>query len=110
MVIKRYTIIDYPSDNKTTGLYKGKRPIQAAKKALSRLTRDLDHHNNKGNHNKLLVFEMKCLDDDNIFKFIGTRIKLNKPKKVNLGGKTITYNFKNLVSYYDDYVKKNMTN
>lgn len=106
MEIKRYTIIDYPTNNKTTGLYKGKRPIQAAKKALSRLTRELNHHNNK--NSKLLVFEMKCLDDGREFKFIGTRVKLNKPKTINLGGKSITYKFKNLVSHYDDYVKKNM--
>lgn len=108
MVVRRYTIIDYPINNKTTGMYKGKRPIQAAKKALSRITRDLDHHNNKGNNNKLLVFEMKCLDNGKQFKFIGTRVKLNKPKTINIGGKMVTYKFKNLVSHFDDYIKKNI--
>ena len=47
---------------------------------------------------------MKCLDTGKIYKFIGTRVRLNKPRIINRGGKEVKFNFTNLVSYYDDYV------
>ena len=101
---KRYTIVDYPKTNKNTGIYTGKNPKQAAKKALSRLSRDNDINNNKQKDTKLIVFELKCLDNNKIYKFIGTRVRLNKPRIINRGGKEVKFNFTNLVSYYDDYV------
>ena len=40
------------------------------------------------------------------YKFIGTRIKMNKPKIVNFNGKEIKYYYKNVVTRYEKYYNK----
>lgn len=101
---RTFVLVDYPSPGKTYGYYKGKYPKQVAKKIANFLSKK---HNIGNNDQKFVVFTIreitqKSKKENKEYKYIGTRIKLNKPNEVNYNGKIIYHNYNVLVSKYDD--------
>jgi len=104
-----YTLVDFPKEGDTYGEYEGKTPKAAANKILTILARKvkLNNSNNNSNHNKFIVFIIRNKKTNKEYKYIGTRIKLNKPKVVYYNGKEVKHFYKNIVTQYDDYLMKN---
>ncbi len=99
----RYFKIYDPTTGKTTGVYVGKTPTQAANKAFIKTF----SNDNTGNKKEFYLQEYTGNKPGKIYKYEGTRQKLNQPQKISIPlhdgqYKTITYNYKNTV------VKKNV--
>ena len=101
-----FSIIDYPEEGKLYGSYKGKFPGQAAKKVLSFLANKANINNNANKKKRFVVFTIINNRTKKEYKFIGTRIRMNKPKIVNIGSKEIKYYYKNIVTRYEKYYNK----
>jgi hypothetical protein len=99
---KIFTIVDYPNDGKNYGKYISNTPGRAANKAFSQLSKVMNIKNS--NSKKFLVFTIKDTSNKKLHKYVGTRVKLNKPIIVNRNGKTIEYKFKNIVTTYSNFV------
>ena len=99
---RTFVLIDYPKQGNNYGYYKGKYPKQVAKKVANFLSKK----HNIGNHDqKFIVFTIKEITQNSKnkeYKYIGTRIKLNKPNKVEYNGKIIYHNYNILVTKYDN--------
>ena len=97
--LKTYTIVDFPEDNQTYGIFKENIPKKAANKALTALLKfiDTDNINNKDSFlGKFIVFVIKDIETNKIYKYIGTRIKLENPIK----NSNIEYKYKNVIGKY----------
>ncbi len=92
-----YVIVDYPEEGKTYGGFMGSSPKQAAIKAFTKLAKMSQLNNSK---RQLLVFVMRNQMTGKEYKYIGSRVKLAKPKKVTIGGKEVIYRYKNIVGKY----------
>ncbi|AEQ60716.1 ubiquitin-conjugating enzyme E2 [Acanthamoeba castellanii mamavirus] len=103
----RYFKIYDPTTGKTTGVYVGGIPKQAASKALTKLFSNDDTVKNTNNKKEFYLREYTGNKPGKIYKYEGTRQKLNQPQKISIPSfngqyKTITYNYKNKI------VKKNV--
>ena len=97
-----YTIVDFPNDGQTYGSFKGKIPKLVASKAFSSLIQfiDIDENNENNSFGKFVVFVIKNIDNNKMYKYIGNRIKLHKPVKVIKNNKEIVYKYKNVIGKY----------
>ena len=75
-----YTIVDFPEKNKTFGSYSGNRPKQAAEKAFILLTNQVGNDFKNDSEGKFIVFIIKNIKTNKEYKYIGTVVKLKKPK------------------------------
>ena len=98
-----YVIVDYPTEGNTLGKFMGTSPKRAASKAFSKLAKVSQLNNTK---RQLLVFTMRNQMTGKEYKYIGSRVKLAKPKKVTMGGKEVVYRYKNIVGKYRDELNK----
>ncbi len=97
--VKAYRIVDFPKPGDKFGRYQGKEPAKAAKKAFTKLAR-LSKLNNS--NKKFIVFVIEEIGGDKKqFKYMGQRVKLDKPRVVKIGDKEITYKYQNIVNVYD---------
>jgi len=99
-----YTIVDFPSKNKTFGKYSGSNPKKAAIKAFNTLISHVDVDLEK--EGKFIVFYIRNIETGKEYKYIGNRIKLKNPVLTKKNGKDVTYLYKNVVSKYN--IKLNM--
>ena len=88
-----YTIIDYPVAGKNHGRYRGKSPGQAARKVLNYLARKSGIDDDVNVKQRFLVFTIQNIKNKKDYKYIGTRVKMHRPVQVELGGKTVQYNY-----------------
>lgn len=102
-VKSEYVIVDYPEEGKTFGKFMGSSPKQAAMKAFTKLAKVSQLNDAK---RQLLVFVMRNQTTGKEYKYIGSRVKLAKPKKVSIGGKEVIYRYKNIVGKYRDELNK----
>ena len=86
-----YTIIDFPEDGKQYGEFKAKFPKIAANNALTELFKYID--DSEDFENKFLVFVIKNIQTEKLYKYIGTRIKLENVVQNK-------YQYKNVVGKY----------
>ena len=98
-----YTIVDFPNDNETFGKFRGTIPKRVASKAFSSLIQfiNIDTLNEDEIQEKFIVFVIKNIENEKMYKYIGTRIKLKNPIKVIKNGKEIEYKFKNVIGKYN---------
>ncbi len=97
--VKAYRIVDFPNPGDKFGRYQGKEPAKAAKKAFTKLAR-LSKLNNS--NQKFIVFVIEEIGGEKKqHKYMGQRVKLDKPKVVKIGDKEITYKYQNIVNVYD---------
>jgi hypothetical protein len=102
--VKAYRIVDFPKPGDKFGRYQGKEPAKAAKKAFTKLAR-LSKLNNS--NQKFIVFVIEEIgvkgrdQEKKQHKYMGQRVKLDKPKVVKIGDKEITYKYQNIVNVYD---------
>lgn len=102
--VKAYRIVDFPKPGDKFGRYQGKEPAKAAKKAFTKLAR-LSKLNNS--NQKFIVFVIEEIgvkgrdQEKKQYKYMGQRVKLDKPKVVKIGDKEITYKYQNIVNVYD---------
>lgn len=95
--IKKYVIVDYPEKGKNSGIFKSKSPKRAASKAFSQLVKHVSMNNGNG---KFIVFTIQNTKTKKEYKYIGSRIKLARPKEILKNGKKITYRYENIVGKY----------
>ena len=105
---KIYTIIDFPSDNKTFGTYKSNIPKKAANKAFIDLLKYINFNKNNEDDffGKFIVFVIKEKNTNKMYKYIGTIVKLNKPITQKINNRTVTYNYKSVVGKYNAELDK----
>src|SRR3990172_8800851 len=95
MVRKRkFVIMNLPKRR----IYYGRYPIQAANKAFTYLSRQVDLKNS--DENNFMVFTMMEEGSNEKFTFVGTRVQLASPEIRNINGKTISFKYKNVISRY----------
>lgn len=94
---KIYTIVDFPEDNKCHGKFYGKNSKKGANDAFSELIKYTDLK-----EEEFIVFVIKNIQSNKIYKFIGGRIKLKNPIAIN--GKT--YLYKNIIGKYNQDLDK----
>lgn len=92
-----YSIVDFPKDNELYGRFKGKNPKSVANKAFSCLIKFINEDDNEG---KFLVFVIRNMITNKEYKYIGNRIKLQNPIKVEKDGKLVIYKYKNVIGKY----------
>ncbi len=103
MIEKKYTLVDFPEEGKLYGDFKGKTPLQAAKKAFTQLARLSKLNNSNGKFIVFVIREKKNMKKNGSyrdFKYIGQRIKLPNPIVIKMGNKNITYHYQNVVNRY----------
>jgi len=98
--LKTYTILDFPNEGQTYGRFQGKIPKKAADTAFNLLAKfvDFDNDDYRG---KFLVFYLKNIETEKEYKYIGSRIKLDKPRIVyKKNGEKVEYLYKNIIGKY----------
>jgi hypothetical protein len=105
--INTYTIVDYPYENKTFGLYKSSRPKIAANRAFTDLIKFIDGGNEDDAFlGKFIVFIIRNTETLKEYKYIGTRIKLKNPVKNYKNGKEMIYKYKDVIGKYNPELDK----
>lgn len=97
---KYYTIIDFPEDNETYGKFSGTIPKKAANKVFSFLLKFLNEDINDDLTGKFIVFVIKDIDSNKMYKYIGTRIKLENPIHTTKNNKNVIYKYKNVIGKF----------
>jgi hypothetical protein len=100
---KYYTVIDFPKSGDTYGKFKSKSPKRATKKAFSKLAKLTKIENGNG---KFIVFTIMNIHTQKRYKYIGTRVKLVKPKEIIISGKKIIYKYDNVIGKYNKELNK----
>ena len=95
--IKLYTVLDYPVINKKYGRYEALRPIQAAKEAFIKLSKNFELTQNTIDTKFYLEFTILDKDTKQKYTYLGTKIRLHSPITIKENDKLKKYNFKNLV-------------
>jgi len=99
MINRTFTLIDYPEVGDNYGRYISPTPGRAAHKAFSKLCRKIDLKNT--NSKNFLVFTIQEIGNKNKqYKYAGTRVKLARPLNINIGGKNVNFNYKNIIAPY----------
>jgi hypothetical protein len=96
-----YTLLSYPTEKKEYGNYSGSCPSRAAKKFLTFLSNQHKIANSKSK--KALIFVIRKNNTMQEYKYVGTRVKLFKPNTIYVNNKAINFNFKNIVTPYEEY-------
>lgn len=97
-MLKTFSIVDYPEEGKNYGKYKSYLPGKAASKAFTVLCKKLKYTDD--NKDKFIVFSI--IDNNKKkYEYIGTKVKLYKPIKVN----GVNYNYRNIVVPNKDFYK-----
>jgi hypothetical protein len=92
---KRTFTVNSSNVQEKGGSYKSKNPLSAAKKAASQLFKKAAKTKHKTK--KQITFELRETtsgSDKKTMKYVAKRVKLAKPKVVEIMGTKITYNFK----------------
>jgi hypothetical protein len=99
-----YCIVDFPSDNKFHGDYRATTPKKAASKALSELLKFIDIDKKEEDYmlGKFVVFVLKNKESNELYKYIGTQIKLKNPTKILKNGVQKQYYYKNVIGKYNE--------
>ncbi len=105
---RTFTIIDFPKDNQTYGKFKSKIPKVAANMAFDELLKHIkiDKKTDDAFYGKFIVFMIKCLKTNKLYKYIGTVVKLKNPVKKMIDGKYITYEYKSVIGKYNKELDK----
>ena len=98
-----YVLLDYPNSNDETGKYKSRYPQLAASKAFSQIINNYDV-SNTSKEKRYLLFAIRNKRTNKIYEYIGAKIKLYKPVKIN----NIFYNYRNLILPKPDCVNFNI--
>ena len=93
--LKIYTIVDFPSTNKTYGTYEAKSAKSAGHLAFNDLLKFINIKENQLD-GKFLVFVLKNTANGKTYKYTGTRVALKNPVLSN--GKE--FKFKNVIARY----------
>jgi len=99
-----YSIVDFPNDKELYGNFEGNNPKSAANKAFSYLIKFIDK--NYDNQGKFLVFVIRNMSTNKEYKYIGNRIKLQNPIRVNKNGRSFVYEYKNVIGKYKKELDK----
>ena len=75
-----YTIVDFPEPNKTFGNYLAIKPKKAAEEIFIFLTNQVGDNFKNDSEGKFIVFVIKNINTQKEYKYIGTIVKLKKPK------------------------------
>jgi hypothetical protein len=96
--VKTYTILDFPKEGETYGKFQGNIPKKAADKALNLLMKFVDF--NDDYRGKFVVFNLQNVENKKEYKYVGSRIKLEKPRVVYKNGTRVEYLYKNIIGKY----------
>ena len=97
--VRTFTIVDFPNDNETYGTFKSHIPKKAGNDAFLSLLNHIDFDDKF--FGKFIVFVIKDIDSNKMYKYIGSVVKLNKPINVRLNnGKESTYHYKTVIGKY----------
>jgi hypothetical protein len=103
-----FSVKDFPEKTDLYGKYISDTPIRAAKKAFSKLIKLMNmEHNIVNNSSKFLIFTIINNQNNKEYKYIGKRIKLDKPSTIIKNGKTIIYQYSNVIGKYDEKLELN---
>ena len=83
-----FTLVDFPEVGKTTGKFSGKYPSNAGYKFLTKLASMVDLKNT--NDRNFIFFTIRDINSNKEYSYIGTRVELVKPVKLE-NGRTINY-------------------
>lgn len=101
MANKKYVIVDFANDENGLApkIFNENAPKKAANKAFSYLLQfmDIDKDNDDFLLGKFLVFVIKNIETNKEYKYIGNRIKLANPIKIN----NVKYEYKNIIGKYN---------
>ena len=78
-----FTIVDYPNVEETYGKYTGKHPGNAADKVLTELAKKVNLKNS--NEKNFIFFTIRDISSGKEYSYIGTRVELYKPVKLDNG-------------------------
>jgi len=78
-----FTIVDYPNVGETYGKYTGKHPGDAADKVLTELAKKVNLKNS--NEKNFIFFTIRDISSGKEYSYIGTRVELYKPVKLDNG-------------------------
>ena len=81
------------NDKETVGYYRGNTPRQAAVKAFGQLAKETK--TNKPVNFSIVECTQGC--KHKVFNYVGQRVKLDEPVNVQIGGSTVSYQFKNKI-------------
>jgi hypothetical protein len=96
-----FSIIDYPNEGEKHGKYIASYPYQAANKVFTFLCEKYKFYDNLDGQ-KYLKFSIINNENEKLYTFIGTIIKLEKPIVYKTkSGKTIQNNYRYIISKYD---------
>lgn len=95
-----FTIVDFPEKGQTYGSYSGSNPRRAASKAFTRLAKFYNFKNSTNDYKYInfTIRETTKSSANKEYTYYGTRVKLFKPTVVNINGKSIKYNYKNIIT------------
>lgn len=98
-----YSIVDFPETGKYYGKFSGTIPKKVASKAFSSLIKfiNIDFSKEDVFLGKFVVFVIKNMETGKMYKYIGSRIKLENPIKVFKNNKEIEYKYKNIIGKYN---------
>ena len=104
-----FTIVDYPNVGETYGKYTGKYPGDAADKVLTGLAKKVNLKNS--NEKNFIFFTIRDISSGKEYSYIGTRVELYKPVKLDNGKivkfrNNITRLTSDKLSIYNIYPKK----
>jgi len=95
---KRTFTIDSSNVQEKGGRYTSKNPLSAAKKAASQLFKKATKTNHKTKKQITFILrETTSGSEKKKKKYVAKRVKLSKPKIIEIMGTKITYNFKIVV-------------
>lgn len=95
-----YTIVDFPEENQSYGNFSGTIPKKAANKVFSFLLKFINEDINNDFSGKFIVFVIKDISTNKLYKYIGTRIKLKNPVYKTKNNEPIIYKYKNVIGKY----------
>ena len=106
--IKTFTIVDFPEDNKTFGSFKYRIPKKAANEAFNHLLKytDLKKNSDDDFFGKFIVFVIKDIETNKMYKYIGTLIKLKKPITKKINNIEVKYYYKSVIGKYNKELDK----
>ena len=96
-----YTLLDYPKKGDKYGNFTGSCPSRAAKKFLTFLSNEYKVPNSSSK--KALIFSIRNNKTQKEYKYVGTRVKLNRPEVVMMNNRKVNFNYKNIVTLHKDY-------
>jgi hypothetical protein len=99
---KSFTILDFPNDGLTSGRFISTSMTKAAYKAINKLAKHYDIDSDKKQFISFWMKETTRNSNRKEVQYIGTRIKLHVPTIVKRGDTETIYNYKFIVTKYDE--------